>query len=92
MTMINVLNQLPDPERRAMQTATIIVASCDPDLFAHSEHVATLLLRVAPSGCEEAWYFAGLLHDVGKLAVGYEIFRKRGALTQGERQLMQHVR
>lgn len=89
MTIPNALIQLPDPERRAMQTATIIVASCDPNLFAHSEHVAGLLLRLAPSGSEEAWHFTGLLHDVGKLAVGYEIFRKRGALTQGERQLMQ---
>ncbi len=89
MTTINALNQLPEPERRAMLTATTIVASCDPELFAHGEHVAALLLRLAPRGCEEAWHFTGLLHDVGKLAVGLEIFRKRGALTQSERQLMQ---
>ncbi len=89
MTMINALNQLPEPERRAMQTATIIVACCDPDLFAHGEHVAALLLRLAPGGCEQAWHFTGLLHDVGKLAVGYEIFRKHGALTQSEWQLIQ---
>ncbi len=89
MTMPIILNQLPETERRPLQTLAIIVASCDPNLFAHSEHVAASLLRLAPSGCEEAWYFTGLLHDVGKLAVGYEIFRKRGALTLGERQVMQ---
>ncbi len=89
MTIPNILNQLAPPERGVLQTVTIILASCDPNLFAHSEHVASSLLRLAPSGCEESWYFTGLLHDVGKVAVGYEIFRKRGALTQGERQVMQ---
>jgi HD-GYP domain-containing protein (c-di-GMP phosphodiesterase class II) len=89
MKALDLLKQLPDEEQRALKTAMIILATLDPRLFAHSEHVATLLLRLAPNGSEQCWYFTGLLHDVGKLAMGYEIFRKRGALTQSERQLMQ---
>ncbi len=83
------LNSLPDETRRVLRTAMLILASVDAELFGHSEQVARELLALAPKEQEEEWYWAGLVHDLGKLAVGYELFRKRGALTLGERQLMQ---
>jgi putative nucleotidyltransferase with HDIG domain len=89
MTLPRPLKQLPDETHRVLQTTMLILASLDEDLFAHSEQVARTLLALAPEGHEEEWYWAGLLHDIGKLASGYEIFRKRGALNQSERQLMQ---
>jgi putative nucleotidyltransferase with HDIG domain len=89
MTTSDCFNQLSAQERKALKSTTTMLASLDTDLLAHSEHVAASLRRLAPRDSDEVWYFAGLLHDVGKLALGYEIYRKRGALTQGERQLMQ---
>ncbi len=89
MTKVRYLQRLPTMQREGLRVLMLVIASWDVDLFAHSEQVAFELLRLAPADREEEWYWAGLLHDVGKLAVGYEIFCKRGALTQGERKLMQ---
>jgi polar amino acid transport system substrate-binding protein len=83
------LQQLPDGQKQVLRAAMLVLASWDADLFAHSEQVAHELLALAPQGHEEEWYWAGLLHDIGKIAVAPDILRKRGGLSRRERKAMQ---
>jgi putative nucleotidyltransferase with HDIG domain len=83
------LKQLPDGQRQALRAALLVLTAWDADLFAHSEQVARELLALAPRGHEEEWYWAGLLHDIGKITVAADILRKRGGLSRRERKAMQ---
>ena len=77
-------------ERRSALMA-LLCALCrwDAATFIHSDQVARGVMRLAPADQTDAWYWAGLLHDIGKLAVRPAILRKRGALTAAERAVMQ---
>jgi len=83
------LKQLPDKQRDVLRAVMLVLASWDADLVAHGEQVARELLALAPQGHEEEWYWAGLLHDIGKITVASEILRKRGGLSRRERKAMQ---
>ena len=83
------LKQLPDGQRQVLRAAMLVLTAWDADLFAHSEQVARELLTLAPQGHEEEWYWAGLLHDIGKITVATDILRKRGGLSRRERKAMQ---
>ena len=83
------LKQLPDKQRDVLRAVMLVLASWDADLVAHSEQVARELLALAPQGHEEEWYWAGLLHDIGKITVASDILRKRGKLSRKERRIMQ---
>jgi putative nucleotidyltransferase with HDIG domain len=88
MKLIN-LKQLPDGQRQVLRTVMLLLSSWDANLFAHSEQVARELLGMAPREQAEEWYWAGLLHDVGKITLPPAILHKRGALTRKERRSMQ---
>ena len=83
------LKQIPDGQRQVLRGVMILMASWDRSLFAHSEQVARELLGLAPREQAEEWYWAGLLHDVGKITLAPTILHKRGALTRREKQMMQ---
>jgi putative nucleotidyltransferase with HDIG domain len=83
------LKQLPDGQRDVLHAAMLVLASWDAELFAHSEQVACELVVFAPAGQEEEWYWAGLLHDIGKITVASDILRKRSRLSRKERRVMQ---
>lgn len=83
------LKQLPEGQREVLRAVTLVLAAWDAELFAHSERVARELVAFAPAGQEEAWYWAGLLHDVGKMTIDSGILRKRGSLSRKERRAMQ---
>jgi putative nucleotidyltransferase with HDIG domain len=66
-----------------------VLEAKDSDTADHSENVADLAERVAARvgmGAEDvrAVRYAGLLHDIGKVAVRSEILAKRGELTKEE--------
>jgi putative nucleotidyltransferase with HDIG domain len=81
--------RLPEITRHVMHTAMLIVSYWDPELLAHSEQVAHELLAFAPQDQEEEWYWAGLLHDIGKVGLAPQVLCKRGTLTRKERQVVQ---
>jgi putative nucleotidyltransferase with HDIG domain len=83
------LKQLPDGQRQVLRAVMVVLASWDAELFAHSEQVARELVVFAPAGQEEAWYWAGLLHDIGKISVPFGILHKRSGLSRRERKAMQ---
>ena len=83
------LKQLPDEHRLVLRGVMLVLAAWDADVFAHSEQVARELLALAPPGHEEEWYWAGLLHDIGKIAVAADILHKRSGLSRRERKAMQ---
>ena len=83
------LQKLPEGTRSVLHTARLIISYWDSDLFEHSEQVARELLSLAPVGLEEEWYWAGLLHDIGKVTLAPEVLNKRGALTRRERRIVQ---
>ena len=89
--MIHVQNlKRPAEGQHAVLRAVILVlAAWDEYLFAHCEQVAGELLRLAPADRATEWYWAGLLHDLGKISLAPEILRKRGALSARERKAMQ---
>ncbi len=80
--------RLPTETQRALHAAMILLFAWDGEIFAHSEQVARELLPFAPAGQEEAWYWAGLLHDVGKVTLPSGILQKRGALSRAEMEIM----
>jgi len=69
------------------------IDATDPYTSGHSERVALIARRLAeqtsddPLFCQQA-YFAGLLHDIGKIAIPPSILRKPGSLTPEELELI----
>ncbi len=85
--------RLPTETRRALRAVMILLSVWDSEVLAHSDKVALAALAFAPAGQEEEWYWAGLLHDVGKVTLPSDILQKRGALTRPEIEIMrQHPR
>ena len=59
---------------------------------AHTSHMLLKLTRMADSGDLTTMFIAGLLHDIGKLAIPHEILEKPAALTPEELlQIQQHA-
>jgi polar amino acid transport system substrate-binding protein len=83
------LQQLPDVQRQGLRAALLVLAAWDGNLWSHSDQVARKLLALAPHGDEEEWYWAGLLHDIGKITVPLDILHKRGGLSRRERKVVQ---
>lgn len=83
------LKRLAEDQHTVLRAVMLVVVTWDQDLFAHSERVANELICFAPADSVAEWYWAGLLHDLGKIALAPEILRKRGALTVRERKVMQ---
>lgn len=90
MIHLHKLQELAQREHAHLRAAILVLAAWDESLFAHSDRVASELLRLAPAALATEWYWAGLLHDLGKIALASDILRKRGALTSRERKAMQH--
>ena len=61
MTQLINLKQLQREQRNVLHAVMLVLASWNAELFAHSEQVARAILRLAPLGSEEEWYWAGLL-------------------------------
>ncbi len=81
--------QLPQRQLMVLRAMTLVVSFCDSNLFGHSARVAHEARRLAPSGQEEAWYWAGLLHEIGMLTLDRDVLRQCSALTNAERKVMQ---
>lgn len=70
-----------------------IVDSASPYTASHSQNVARVAqhLALARAFCEEEakqFYLAGLVHDLGKLAIPNAILNKPGPLTREEREIV----
>ncbi|MBO4915562.1 MAG: HD-GYP domain-containing protein [Oscillospiraceae bacterium] len=95
---IEYLKEEQDSMRRLFdQTAKAFVNAIDrKDDFTrgHSSRVAEYSRKIAemsgksPQECDEA-YYAGLLHDVGKIGIPDSIFNKEGKLTAEERKIVE---
>jgi putative nucleotidyltransferase with HDIG domain len=83
------LKQLPSEQRTVLHVVTLMMAAWDEEVFKHSQQVAHELLSLAPHAHEEEWYWAGLLHDLGKITVASVILHKRSGLSRKERRLME---
>ncbi|CAG0966532.1 Cyclic di-GMP phosphodiesterase [Anaerolineae bacterium] len=88
MIHLQNLKRLAEDQHVVLQAVMLVLATWDKNLFAHCEQVANELIRLAPADSAAEWYWAGLLHDLGKIALAPEILRKRGALTTRERKAM----
>jgi putative nucleotidyltransferase with HDIG domain len=78
--------ELPERIVRALTSA---VDAKDPYMRGHSDRVACVAVRLAEElGCgaemRKTVYLAGLLHDVGKIAIDDKVLRKTGQLSEGE--------
>jgi HD-GYP domain-containing protein (c-di-GMP phosphodiesterase class II) len=86
-----ITNQLPaeaSPVRIARLLRALAVE--EPAVWHHGQRVAWFAIRIG-GGLEidrAQMYLAGLLHDLGKLALPASILDKPGALTPGEQQRM----
>ena len=88
MIHLQNLKHLAEDQHAVLHAVILVLATWDEGLFAHGEQVANELIRLAPADSVAEWYWAGLLHDLGKIALAPEILRKRGALTTRERKAM----
>ncbi len=88
------LKPLSETTRKTLETARIMLDSWDSELSQHSHAAAQDLARFTPHHSpvdpaeETLWYFAGLLHDIGKIAVTPRVLDKPGALTPAERRVV----
>ncbi|MEX2114223.1 MAG: HD domain-containing phosphohydrolase [Pirellulales bacterium] len=72
-----------------VRALTSAIDAKDPYTCGHSERVARIAMRLAEElGCDskqlDTIYFAGLLHDVGKIGINDVVLRKEGKLTEEE--------
>lgn len=89
MTSPGPWQTLPETQHRALRTIALMLTAWDRDLMKHSEQVAHHVVRLAPRDQVATWYWAGLLHDIGKLMLKPALLHKRGSLTRQERRAMQ---
>ena len=72
-----------------METISKILEQKDPYTAGHERRVGALALAIAKKmnldeEKQKQIYFAGYLHDIGKLSVPSEILSKPGKITEGE--------
>ena len=85
----NIMQQLRETIDGVIQTIALTVEMRDPYTAGHQKRVASLARAIAvemglPDKCVEGTYLAGLIHDLGKIAVPAEILSKPGRLTANE--------
>lgn len=66
----------------------------DPDIYSHSEDVATITRALAKvfgfdTATTTELYWAGIVHDIGKIGISPDIIRKKGVLTVLEHENIQ---
>lgn len=88
------LNSLENTIEGTISTISLIVERRDPYTGGHQRHVAQLARAIAKEigfSQEQAKgiYFAGLIHDIGKLAVPIEILVKPGIISPLETMMIQ---
>lgn len=71
--------------RFACRIALMLLRWYDPVLWTHSHAVARAARRLAPTEHAAAWYWAGLLHDIGKLELPRAFWSKPGNFADHER-------
>jgi HD-GYP domain-containing protein (c-di-GMP phosphodiesterase class II) len=79
----------------AVQAVSLIVGSRDPYTAGHQRRVAEIARAIAIELRLSQWqtrgiYIAGLLHDVGKVAVPSEILSKPGKISDDEFSIIKH--
>ena len=90
--------RLDKASRGIVEILARALAMKDPFTVGHQINVANLARAMAErGGCDEAFrervYFAGLVHDLGKIAVPSSILSKPGRLTGVEFEIIkEHVR
>jgi len=93
LNLENLVKQKTDALQQAIngtvETIVMILEYKDPYTAGHERRVGALSLAIARKMklCEEEQkrvFFAGYLHDIGKLLVPSEILSKPGKLTKGE--------
>ena len=89
MSHIPSTERLDDATRYRLHATMTILSHWDIDVFTHGVLVALAMAELAPTGQTEAWYWAGLFHDVGKITLPRALLNKPGALDPDERQRMQ---
>ena len=89
----NSLNSLEKTIEGTISTISLIVEMRDPYTGGHQRHVAQLSQAIAREmgfSAEQLTgiYYAGLIHDIGKLAVPIEILVKPGAISKIEQMMI----
>ncbi len=96
MEMDHLRDQQERMERLLDQTATSLITALDAKeeyTQGHSARVAKYARQIAEllgkdeKECDEI-YYAGMLHDIGKIAIPDEIINKKGKLTPEEYEIM----
>ena len=85
----NLMHQLRETIDGVIQTIALTVETRDPYTAGHQRRVANLARAIAiemklSNESVEGIYFAGLIHDLGKISVPAEILSKPGRLTVNE--------
>ena len=83
-----------EPFSRKVSHLSALMARKDPQTTTHQQRVAQLAARIAlkmhlPVEQVAGVWLAGMIHDVGKIAVPEHILTKPGKLTTDETSLMQ---
>jgi putative nucleotidyltransferase with HDIG domain len=92
---IELFSSLQDAYLATVRSLAAAVDAKDPYTRGHSDRVAAYAraiaerLGLAHEQCT-ALEMAAYLHDIGKIGIGEEILRKRGALSDEERAVMRH--
>lgn len=88
-SLSKITQQLQDTIDGVIQTIALTVETRDPYTAGHQRRVANLARTIAremelPEESVEGIFFAGLIHDLGKISVPAEILSKPGRLTENE--------
>ena len=89
MSHWQTLNQSTAGCDQVLRAAMFVVQAWDTDVAAHGERTAQELVPLAPAECAVEWYWAGLLHDLGKIMLPPSLLHKCSRLNARERKAMQ---
>jgi len=87
--MLNILEKLQKTLEGTIQTIDLITEARDPYTSGHQKRVAELSVAVAkelalPEDQIQGIYYAGLIHDLGKIQIPSEMLSKPGKLSKLE--------